>query len=135
MPYRGLLYVGLMLTETGPRVVEFNCRFGDPECQPLVLALESDLLPLLDATARGLLVEQEPPRFHSGSSLCVVLVSGGYPGPYERGLRITGIPEASEDAVVFHAGTCRHSDGQLVTSGGRVLGVVGGRRRFRGYSL
>ena len=82
----------------------------------------------------------EAPRFHAGASLCVVLVSGGYPGPYERGLPITGIPAASEDAVVFHAGTRLHADGQLLTSGGRVLGVTArgrdvGEARARAYGI
>ncbi|MEE2830470.1 MAG: phosphoribosylamine--glycine ligase [Myxococcota bacterium] len=125
-PYRGLLYAGLMLTEDGPKVVEYNCRFGDPECQPILLAMESDLLPLLAATARGELAGVTEPVFYSGSTLCVVLVSGGYPGAYPKGLPISGLGSAAaEDAVVvFHAGTRRDGEGQVVTSGGRVLGVT-----------
>lgn len=140
-PYRGLLYAGLMLTDRGPRVVEFNCRFGDPECQPILLAMESDLLPLLAATARGELSEAEPPRFHQGAALCVVLVSGGYPGAYEKGLPIAGLDQGDlEDVVVFHAGTRRAEDGSVLTAGGRVLGVTarGGtvaEARTRAYSV
>jgi phosphoribosylamine--glycine ligase len=125
MPYRGLLYVGLMLTPEGPRVVEYNVRFGDPECQPILLAMESDLLPLLDATARGRLAEEAPPVFFDGATLCVVLVTGGYPGPYDKGLPITGSDApVGDDVVIFHAGTRRGPDGTLLTDGGRVLGVT-----------
>ncbi len=123
-PYQGLLYAGLMLTDRGPRVVEFNCRFGDPECQPLLLAMESDLLPLLAATADGTLGSAPAPRFFDGATLCVVLVSGGYPGPYDKGLPINGVPADDDDVVVFHAGTRRADDGALLTNGGRVLGVT-----------
>jgi len=128
-PYRGVLYAGLMLTEQGPRVVEFNCRFGDPECQPLVLAAETDLLPLFMATAQGQLASAEPPRWHAGVVCCVVMVSDGYPGPYSKGLSINDLPLDSDDCVVFHAGTRRDGD-HLVTSGGRVLGITA-----RGASL
>ena len=125
MPYRGLLYAGLMLTPEGPKVVEFNCRFGDPECQPILLAMQSDLLPLLDATARGRLGAAPNAVFHPGAALCVVLVSGGYPGAYPKGLPIQGLDsEADENVVVFHAGTRRGTDGTLLTAGGRVLGVT-----------
>ncbi len=124
-PYRGLLYAGLMLTDEGPRVVEFNCRFGDPECQPLLLALDSDLLPLLAATAKGELAGVEAPVFAGGASLCVVLVSEGYPGSYPTGRRIDGLESLAgrEDVVVFHAGTVE-VDGHTETAGGRVLGVT-----------
>jgi phosphoribosylamine--glycine ligase len=126
MPYRGVLYAGLMLGEEGPRVVEFNCRFGDPETQPLVLSLESDLLSLLWATANGRLDEEPDPRWHEGSSLCVVLVSGGYPGTYPRGITISGLPASSagDQVVVFHAGTRTGGSGEVLTHGGRVLGVT-----------
>ncbi len=123
MPYHGLLYAGLMLTPTGPRVVEFNCRFGDPECQPLMLGLESDLLPLLAGVARGELAAQPAPRWYDGAVCCVVMVSGGYPGSYPKGLPISGIPADTDDVVVFHAGTRAEGD-QVLTSGGRVLGVT-----------
>jgi phosphoribosylamine--glycine ligase len=122
-PYRGALYAGLMLTREGPRVVEFNCRFGDPECQVLLPRLADDLLPLLDAVARG---RGLPPalRWREQASVCVVAASGGYPGPYETGRVIRGLdPEGGlPGANVFHAGTARR-DGTLVTAGGRVLGV------------
>lgn len=122
-PYQGVLYAGLMLTAEGPKVVEFNCRFGDPECQPLMLALADDLLPYLAATGRGSLASLEAPAVHEGAVCCVVMVSGGYPGPYPKGLPITGVPEDADDCVVFHAGT-RREDGALLTSGGRVLGIT-----------
>jgi phosphoribosylamine---glycine ligase len=123
--YRGLLYAGLMLTPDGPKVVEFNVRFGDPECQPLMMALDCDLLPLLAATARGELANQRPPTFFDGATLCVVVVADGYPGSYPKGMRIRGLEAAHliDDVVVFHAGT-RREDGHVVTSGGRVLGVT-----------
>jgi len=125
MPYRGLLYAGLMLTADGPKVVEYNVRFGDPECQPILLAMESDLLPLLVATAAGTLHEAPAPVFFDGATLCVVLVAGGYPGPYDKGLPIRGVTDdAGDDVVVFHAGTRRGEDGALLTNGGRVLGVT-----------
>ena len=125
MPYQGLLYAGLMLTDDGPKVVEYNCRFGDPECQPILLAMDSDLLPLLRATAEGQLAGATAPRFHEGAALCVVLVSSGYPGSYEKGLPIGGLDEAAgEGVVVFHAGTRRGEDGAVLTAGGRVLGVT-----------
>ena len=123
MPYHGLLYAGLMLTASGPRVVEFNCRFGDPECQPLMLGLESDLLPLLAGTAKGELAAQPEPRWYDGAVCCVVMVSGGYPGAYPKGLPIAGIPPDTDDVVVFHGGTRADGDAVL-TSGGRVLGVT-----------
>jgi phosphoribosylamine--glycine ligase len=124
-PYRGCLYVGLMIREGEPKVVEFNCRFGDPETQAVLPLLESDLFELLAASARGdlggLAIRNRP-----GAACCVVLASGGYPGPYEKGKVIRGLPQASRlpDLHVFHAGT-RLRDGQVVSSGGRVLGVTG----------
>jgi phosphoribosylamine--glycine ligase len=123
VPYQGVLYVGLMITRDGPRVVEFNCRFGDPECQAILPRLHSDLLPLLAAVADG---HGLPPalRWHADASVCVVLASGGYPGRYETGRTIRGVEEAERMAgvAVFHAGTAIR-DGRLVTAGGRVLGV------------
>jgi phosphoribosylamine--glycine ligase len=125
-PYRGVLYAGLMIDPVGnPRVVEFNVRFGDPETQPLMLQMTSDLVPLLDGAARGTLDRAAPPVFE-GAAVCVVLASGGYPRAYETGHAIEGL-EAAEDAadvIVFHAGTARGPDGGFVTSGGRVLGVT-----------
>ena len=123
-PYQGFLYFGLMLTSEGPKVLEFNCRMGDPECQPLVARLESDLAEALEKVATGKLDGTEL-RWSPGASLCVVLASGGYPGNYETGKAITGIEAAEklEGVSVFHAGTKR-ADGKLLTSGGRVLGVT-----------
>jgi phosphoribosylamine--glycine ligase len=122
-PFQGVLYVGLMLTAKGPRVVEFNCRFGDPECQVLLPRLDGDLLPLLEAvaTGRGLPTRLQWKR---EASVCVVAASGGYPDPYETGIPISGVEEAGAQpgVAVFHAGTAMR-DGQLVTAGGRVLGV------------
>jgi phosphoribosylamine--glycine ligase len=123
-PYRGVLYAGLMLTAEGPKVVEFNCRFGDPECQALVMCLETDLLPALDACAAGAPLPAAP-RWRDGTAVCVVCASGGYPGEYRTGLPVRGIEdaEAVPGVVVFQAGTARTASG-LVTAGGRVLGVT-----------
>ncbi|MHC5003036.1 MAG: phosphoribosylamine--glycine ligase [Planctomycetota bacterium] len=127
--YRGVLYAGLMLTPGGPKVLEFNCRFGDPECQPLLMRLEGDLVVLLWATAAGGL-EHVDVSFDDRTACCVVMCSEGYPGAYAAGKPITGI-EAAEalggdrgDVVVFHAGTTVDESGALCTSGGRVLGVT-----------
>jgi len=125
--YRGVLYAGLMLTRGGPSVLEFNCRFGDPETQPLMMRLQGDLLEAMLATASGRLDEIQ--LGWSEQCCCsVVMASGGYPGPYEKGKAITGIAEAEAEADgavrVFHAGTARRGD-QLVTAGGRVLNVCG----------
>ena len=122
--YRGVLYVGLMLTAQGPKVVEFNCRFGDPECQALMVRVPGDLVPLLLAAARG---EAWPPAhaWPGTASVCVNLASGGYPGKYPTGLPIHGVEAAGArpGVQVFHAGTAT-KDGKLVTAGGRVLGVT-----------
>jgi phosphoribosylamine--glycine ligase len=122
IPYRGMLFPGLILTADGPRVLEFNCRFGDPETQVLLARLDSDLLDLLEATIDGTLSNQRP-RWKSGSAVCVIAASGGYPGSYAKGKRIDGLESAGADAVVFHAGTQRDS-GAFHTSGGRVLGIT-----------
>jgi phosphoribosylamine--glycine ligase len=122
-PYRGVLFTGLMLTAGGPKVVEFNCRFGDPECQAILAASVDDVLPLLLAAARG---EALPaPDGVSRHAVCVTLASGGYPGAYRSGLPIDGLDAAErrEGVHVFHAGTAER-DGKLVTAGGRVLGVT-----------
>ena len=122
--YRGLLYPGLMITDDGPRVLEFNCRFGDPETQALLPRMQSDLLPLLEATIDGK-IDNQKIEWDSRASVTVVLASAGYPGKYETGKVISGLDEASKlDAVeVFHAGT-KIVDGKIVTSGGRVLAVT-----------
>jgi phosphoribosylamine--glycine ligase len=127
--YRGVLYVGLMLTAGGPKVLEFNCRFGDPETQPLVARMRGDLLEAMakvaDPQRPGL--ETVDLRSESRYACCVVMCSEGYPGPYTKGLPITGLEsaEALEDVLVFHAGTKLDGSGQVVTDGGRVLNVVG----------
>jgi phosphoribosylamine---glycine ligase len=125
-PFAGVLYAGLMITSQGPRVLEFNCRFGDPECQPLLMRLKTDLLDLLEAVVDNRLGEFEGRvEWDPRPAVCVVLASKGYPGPYEKGYVIKGLAEAEQlpDVKVFHAGTRR--DGDLVrTDGGRVLGVT-----------
>ena len=123
-PYRGVLYVGLMLTAEGPKVIEFNCRFGDPECQALMVRAPGDLVPLLVAAARGG-PWPELRDWPGGASVCVTLASGGYPGKYQTGAPITGVEaaQALTGVTVFHAGTALR-DARLVTAGGRVLGVT-----------
>ena len=123
-PYQGLLYAGLMLTAGGPKVLEFNCRFGDPEAQAVLPRLESDLFELLHATVHQKLEEIEL-KWDPRPAVCVVMASQGYPGAYEKGKEIRGIEtaEAAAGVTVYHAGTKR-VDGRLVTSGGRVLGVT-----------
>jgi phosphoribosylamine--glycine ligase len=122
--YRGILYPGVMLTKSGPKVLEFNSRFGDPETQVYLPRLENDLVELLDASARGELAGMEL-KWRPDAAVCVVMASGGYPGAYEKRKVITGIEqaEASGNVKVFHAGTTRRN-GALVTNGGRVLGVT-----------
>jgi phosphoribosylamine--glycine ligase len=124
VPYKGVLYAGLMITKDGPRVVEFNCRFGDPETQAVLPRLRSDLVELMEGCIDGNLPE-EPLDIEPGAAVCIVAASGGYPGSYEKGKEIRGLEEAgSEDGVVvFHAGT-KKDDGRVVTSGGRVLGLT-----------
>ena len=125
-PFRGLLYAGLMLTDEGPKVVEFNCRFGDPETQAVLPLLSSSLLEPMQAIARGSSVRDVKLEWRAGAAVTTVLASGGYPGAYEKGKVIT-IPETlgdNDDVLVFHAGTARQN-GQLVTAGGRVLAVTG----------
>ncbi|MEM8876190.1 MAG: phosphoribosylamine--glycine ligase [Planctomycetota bacterium] len=124
--FRGILYAGLMLTDAGPKVLEYNVRFGDPECQPLMMRLRGDVLGAFRAAADGKLAEAGIDlHFDPRPSCCVVLASGGYPGKYKTGHVITGIEEAEadENVKVFHAGTAE-SNGELVTNGGRVLGVT-----------
>ena len=122
--YRGCLYLGLMVTADGPKVVEFNARFGDPETQVVLPLLDSDLVAIMCACADGTLADV-PIRWKDGAAVCVVLASGGYPGHYEKGQEIHGLADAEAmGALVFHAGTAM-KDGKLVTNGGRVLGVVG----------
>jgi phosphoribosylamine--glycine ligase len=123
-PYKGVLYAGLMITAGGPRVLEFNVRFGDPETQPILMRLKSDLLEVCLAVCEQRL-DEATLEWDQRPAVCVVMASGGYPGDYEKGKLITGIEKAEElnDVVVFHAGTAM-KDGSLVTAGGRVLGVT-----------
>jgi phosphoribosylamine--glycine ligase len=119
--YRGVLYAGLALTASGPKVIEFNCRFGDPETEVVLPLLKSDLVELLDCCARGVLGDAPPPEWESGSCVTVVLASGGYPQAYQRGFPIAGLDHLPNRATAFHAGTAINGDGSVITSGGRVL--------------
>lgn len=124
-PFQGVLYAGLIVTHQGPKVLEYNVRFGDPECQPLLMRLTSDLLDVLEATVDERLDEIEPLTWDPRPAICVVMASAGYPGDYEKGKVIRGLDEATAiaDVKVFHAGT-KQQAGQTVTDGGRVLGVT-----------
>ena len=123
-PYRGVLYAGLMIGMEGPRLVEFNARFGDPECQVLMLRLQSDLLPYLHAAATGALARMPEPEWRDEAAVCVVLAADGYPEAPVTGSVIRGAEaEFGDDVVVFHAGTTRDADGTLRAAGGRVLNV------------
>jgi phosphoribosylamine--glycine ligase len=121
-PYSGILYAGLMLTADGPKLIEYNARFGDPECQVLMMRLESDLLELMALTAAGRLAQAPPPAFAEDTALTVVMAARGYPGAVEKGGAIRIPATLPQGAMVFHAGTASH-DGALVASGGRVLNV------------
>ncbi|MED5396108.1 MAG: phosphoribosylamine--glycine ligase [Pseudomonadota bacterium] len=123
MPYNGVLYAGLMITDDGPKLIEYNVRFGDPECQPMMARLKSDALEILLACAEGWLDEIEL-EWHKDAALTVVLAAEGYPGAYMTGSEIRGLEAATEEGVlVFHAGT-KESDGKIIANGGRVLGVT-----------
>ena len=122
--YKGVLYCGLMMTATGPMVLEFNCRFGDPETQPILMRMESDLLDAIEASIEGRMSDGDF-KWTADASACVVMASGGYPGTFEAGKRINGLEDAGaiEGVKVFHAGTTKH-DHAYFTAGGRVLGVT-----------
>ena len=122
-PFHGVLYFGLMLTPDGPKVVEYNARFGDPECQAVLSLLETDLMDIFQACREGTL-DRLDIRWKDAAACCLVLASGGYPASYEKGYPITGLAEAEQTAVVFRAGTSRDEDGTIRTAGGRVLGVT-----------
>jgi phosphoribosylamine--glycine ligase len=128
-PFIGVLYGGFMLTQEGPRVIEFNCRFGDPETEAILPLLESDLLEIALACADGRLEEVEV-QWKKGAAACVVVASGGYPGSYATGLPISGLDRDAADCFVFHAGT-KAVDGRVVTAGGRVLCVTGWGKDLR----
>ena len=122
--YRGVIYAGVMITQDDPKVLELNARFGDPECQPIMLRLKSDLVPLLEATIDGQL-DQVQPEWHDDPAVCVVLCAKGYPASYDKGKEIRGLDKLKnwDKGFVFHAGTAK-DDGRWVTAGGRVLGVT-----------
>jgi len=125
-PYRGVLYAGLMLTATGPKLLEYNVRFGDPECQVLMMRLKSDLVPALVATVDGVLSTFDL-RWYDDAALTVVMAARGYPGAYEKGTVIRGVEaaaDAEENVTIFHAGTKRAPGGALLAAGGRVLNVT-----------
>lgn len=122
MPFSGVLYAGLILTEEGPKLIEYNVRFGDPECQTLMMRLESDLLPLLLASAEGDLSAARP-IWRDEAAVCVVAATRGYPGSFAKGSEIAALPEDDDRAIVFHAGTRRDGE-RLLAEGGRVLGVT-----------
>jgi phosphoribosylamine--glycine ligase len=124
-PFKGVLYAGLMITRQGPKVLEYNVRFGDPECQPLLMRLQTDLVDVLQATVEDRLSELGGLEWDPRPAVCVVMAAEGYPGSYEKGKPIRGLDEAAAvpDVKVFHAGT-QLVDGQVVTAGGRVLGVT-----------
>lgn len=121
--FRGCLYFGLMITPDGPKVIEYNCRFGDPETQVVLPLLKSDLLTIMEATTNGTLADCDV-VFDSGAACCVVLASGGYPVSYKSGYPISGLDEAGKEAMVIHAGTKLGENGEILTAGGRVLGVT-----------
>lgn len=121
-PFKGVLYAGLMITDKGPKTIEFNCRFGDPETQVVLPRLKSDLFDVFMATVEGTLDAVEL-SWSDDAAVCVVLASGGYPGKYKKGLKISGLKDV-KDAVVFHAGTVE-KEGQVLTAGGRLLGITG----------
>jgi len=124
-PFRGVLYAGLMMTRQGPKVLEYNVRFGDPECQPLLMRLKTDLVDVLEAAVEGRLDQLPPLEWDPRPAVCVVMASQGYPGDYAKGHPIRGLADADSlpDVKVFHAGTAM-VDGQVATAGGRVLGVT-----------
>ena len=124
-PFRGVLYAGLMITRQGPKVLEYNVRFGDPECQPILMRMKGDLFEVLEATVDGRLEELDGLEWDPRPAVCVVMASDGYPGDYQKGHPIRGLEQAAEvpGVKVFHAGTSE-VDGQTVTAGGRVLGVT-----------
>ncbi len=121
--YKGILYAGLILTKEGPKVLEFNCRFGDPETQAVLKRLDSDLVEVMIATIDGKLDEIDL-KWSNEPAVCIVLASGGYPGSYQKGKVISGLKEAEKFADVFHAGTAFNEKEEIITAGGRVLGVT-----------
>ena len=125
-PFRGILYAGLMMTPHGPKVLEYNVRFGDPECQPMLMRLKTDFVDVIEATVDRRLSEIGELEWDPRPSVCVVMASEGYPDAYEKGKVIRGLDDAAklDDVKVFHAGTTHNASGEIVTNGGRVLGVT-----------
>src|SRR5690606_17987606 len=125
-PFKGFLYAGIMVEKSGePKVLEFNARMGDPECQPIMMRMESDLYDYIDAAVDGRLEKMPPIQWKSQTAVCVVMASRGYPGSYEKGSVIEGLDSGfGPDITIFHAGTTRDQQDRVVTSGGRVLGVT-----------
>ncbi|MBQ8974372.1 MAG: phosphoribosylamine--glycine ligase, partial [Oscillospiraceae bacterium] len=121
--FKGVIYFGLMLTPTGPKVVEYNARFGDPETQPILSMLETDILDIFEAVVDERL-DSVDIKWKSGAACCVVMASGGYPVEYKKGYEITGLDKVPEDIIVYHAGTRLSESGAFLTNGGRVLGVT-----------
>lgn len=129
--YQGVLYAGLILTSSGPKVLEFNCRLGDPETEVVLRLLRSDLAEVIMATIEGRLAEIPPIEWHPGVCVGVVMASGGYPGPFQRGKSISGLDQLPDGIVVFHAGTAPNEQRAVETSGGRVLAITALGRTFR----
>jgi phosphoribosylamine--glycine ligase len=127
-PFIGCLYAGLMITDNGPKVVEFNCRFGDPETQVVLPVLKGDFLKLLYSAAKGDL-DKKLVSYNGGTSVCVVAASKGYPDSYKKGFEINGLDELPFDIIVYHAGT-KDKNGKIITNGGRVLGVTSAITEF-----
>jgi phosphoribosylamine---glycine ligase len=122
VPYEGILYTGLMLTKEGPKVIEYNARFGDPETQVVLPLLETNLVDIVTASLTGELENIEV-KWKDKAAVCVIMSSAGYPGPYEKGEVIYGLDQVVNPSIIFHAGTAE-KDGEIITSGGRVLGVT-----------
>ena len=123
LDFKGVLFIGLMISEDGPKVIEFNNRFGDPETQSVLVRLDTDLLEIMESVVNNRLSAQEI-KWCDDRAVCVVLASGGYPGSYEKGKKITGLNDIEKDVIVFHAGTKFGPGGEILTDGGRVLGVT-----------
>ena len=125
-PFKGVLFAGLMMTKDGPKLIEYNARFGDPECQVIMRMLQSDLMEIFIAAAKGNLSKLKPPKWDNSPTVNVVLAAQGYPGAYKKGTKIGGVEAANDmnGVVVFHAGTKLGGDGGLLSNGGRVLNIT-----------
>jgi len=124
-PFKGFLYAGIMVVDGEPKVLEFNARMGDPECQPIMMRMKSDLYEYIDAAVDGRLNSMPPMQWRDQTAVCVIMSARGYPGDYEKGEVIEGLDSSfGQDVMVFHAGTTRDPQNRVVTNGGRVLGVT-----------